>query len=90
MKLLLAQEHGALGALIYSDPYDDGWRQGDKYPQGPWRPDTGVQRGSVGQLMQFPGDPTTPGVASTPTLSPSLRIPAVRCRASTRCLGLTV
>src|SRR5262249_24899380 len=46
VKALVAQEHGAAGLIIYSDPYDDGWHRGDKYPQGPWRPDTGVQRGS--------------------------------------------
>ncbi len=68
VKALVAQEHGAAGLLIYSDPYDDGWRKGDKYPQGPWRPDTGVQRGSVGFIFNFPGDPTTPGLASVPSL----------------------
>ena len=47
--------------IIYSDPADDGWRRGDKYPDGPWRPDTGVQRGSMGYMFEFPGDPTTPG-----------------------------
>src|SRR5580704_12185302 len=59
VKALVAQEHGAAGVLIYSDPADDGWRRGDKYPDGPWRPDTGVQRGSIGYMFQFPGDPTT-------------------------------
>jgi len=75
VKVFVAQEHGAAGVLIYSDPYDDGWRRGDKYPQGPWRPDTGVQRGSVGYMFQFPGDPTTPGIASTPDLPDSKRTP---------------
>jgi N-acetylated-alpha-linked acidic dipeptidase len=75
VKVLLAQEHGAAGVLIYSDPYDDGWRRGDKYPKGPWRPDTGVQRGSVGLLMEFPGDPTTPGIASVPSLPDAQRTP---------------
>ncbi len=74
VKVLLAQEHGAAGVLIYSDPYDDGWRQGDKYPKGPWRPDTGVQRGSIGLLVEFPGDPTTPGIPSVPDLPDSKRI----------------
>jgi len=60
--------------IIYSDPADDGWRRGDKYPDGPWRPDTGVQRGSIGYMFEFPGDPTTPGVASTPSLPDSQRI----------------
>jgi N-acetylated-alpha-linked acidic dipeptidase len=81
VKVLLAQEHGAAGVLIYSDPYDDGWRQGDKYPQGPWRPDTGVQRGSVGLLPEFPGDPTTPGIASVPDLPESKRTPPEQSKA---------
>jgi len=42
-----------VGVIIYSDPFDDGWRRGDKYPDGPWRPDTGVQRGSVGYMFEF-------------------------------------
>jgi len=75
VKAFVAQEHGAAGVLIYSDPADDGWRHGDKYPQGPWRPDTGVQRGSVGYMFQFPGDPTTPGIASVPSLPDSKRVP---------------
>ncbi len=62
VKEFIAQEHGAAGVIIYSDPFDDGWRRGDKYPDGPWRPDTGVQRGSVGYMFEFPGDPTTPGI----------------------------
>ena len=73
VKAFVAQEHGAAGVLIYSDPADDGWRHGDKYPQGPWRPDTGVQRGSIGYMFQFPGDPTTPGIASLPSLPDSKR-----------------
>ncbi len=74
VKEFIAQEHGAVGVLIYSDPFDDGWRRGDKYPDGPWRPDTGVQRGSVGYMFEFPGDPTTPGIASVPSLPESKRI----------------
>jgi len=74
VKAFVAQEHHAAGVIIYSDPFDDGWRRGDKYPDGPWRPDTGVQRGSIGYMFQFPGDPTTPGVASLPSLPESKRI----------------
>ncbi len=66
VKVLLAQEHGAAGVILYSDPSDDGWRRGDKYPAGPWRPDTAVQRGSAGYMFEFAGDPTTPGFASLP------------------------
>jgi N-acetylated-alpha-linked acidic dipeptidase len=75
VKAFIAQEHGAAGVIIYSDPYDDGWRRGDKYPNGPWRPDTAVQRGSIGYMFEFPGDPTTPGVASLPSLPDSQRVP---------------
>jgi N-acetylated-alpha-linked acidic dipeptidase len=74
VKVFVAQEHGAAGVIIYSDPADDGWRRGDKYPDGPWRPDTAVQRGSTGYMFEFPGDPTTPGVASLPSLPDSQRI----------------
>jgi N-acetylated-alpha-linked acidic dipeptidase len=74
VKVFVAQERGAAGVIIYSDPAEDGWRKGDKYPEGPWRPDTGVQRGSVGYMFEFPGDPTTPGVASIVSLPDSQRI----------------
>ena len=50
VKVYLAQQRGAAGVIIYSDPADDGYFQGDKYPRGPWRPDSGVQRGSVQYL----------------------------------------
>ncbi len=51
VKVYLAEQHGAVGVLIYSDPQDDGYYKGDPYPIGPWRPDTGVQRGSVQYLF---------------------------------------
>jgi N-acetylated-alpha-linked acidic dipeptidase len=66
LKPKLAQQHGAVGCLIYSDPKEDGYAQGDVYPQGGWRPAQGVQRGSVADMQQYPGDPLTPGVGSTP------------------------
>jgi N-acetylated-alpha-linked acidic dipeptidase len=75
VKAFVAQEHGAAGVIIYSDPADDGWKRGDKYPQGPWRPDTGVQRGSVGYMFQFSGDPTSPGVAAVADLADGKRTP---------------
>ena len=74
VKVYIAQQRGAAGVLIYSDPQDDGYFKGDAYPNGPWRPDTGVQRGSVQFLFQYPGDPETPGVASTLDLPDSARI----------------
>lgn len=75
VKAYVAQEHGAAGVIIYCDPADDGWKKGDKYPKGPWRPDTSVQRGSIGYMFEFPGDPTTPGMASVPSLPESKRVP---------------
>jgi N-acetylated-alpha-linked acidic dipeptidase len=75
VKAFVAQERGAAGVLIYSDPADDGWKRGDKYPQGPWHPDSGVQRGSIGYMFEYSGDPTTPGIASVPGLPESKRTP---------------
>lgn len=75
VKVYIAQQRGAAGVLIYSDPYDDGYFQGDVYPKGPYRPDTGVQRGAVQFLFKYPGDATTPGIASTPELAESQRLP---------------
>jgi N-acetylated-alpha-linked acidic dipeptidase len=74
VKAFVAQERGAAGVIIYSDPKDDGYYRGDAYPKGPWRPASGVQRGSIGYMFQFAGDPTTPGVASTPSLPDSKRV----------------
>jgi N-acetylated-alpha-linked acidic dipeptidase len=74
VKVYIAEQRGAAGVLIYSDPQDDGYFKGDAYPNGPWRPDTGVQRGSVQYLFKYPGDPETPGVASTPDLPDSSRV----------------
>ena len=76
VKVYIAEQRGAVGVLIYSDPQDDGYYKGDSYPNGPWRPETGVQRGSVQYLFKYPGDPQTPGVASTPDLPDSARLPA--------------
>jgi N-acetylated-alpha-linked acidic dipeptidase len=73
VKVYIAEQRGAAGVLLYSDPQDDGYVQGDAYPLGPWRPETGVQRGSVQYLFKYPGDPETPGVASTVDLPDSAR-----------------
>ncbi len=74
VKVYIAEQRGAAGVLIYSDPQDDGYFKGDAYPEGPWRPDSGVQRGSVQYLFKYPGDPETPGVASTPDLPDAQRV----------------
>jgi N-acetylated-alpha-linked acidic dipeptidase len=64
VKPKVAYEHGAVACLIYSDPKDDGYYAGDTYPQGPFRPKDGVQRGSVMEIALYPGDPLSPGWAS--------------------------
>ncbi|MBK7393534.1 MAG: M28 family metallopeptidase [Chloracidobacterium sp.] len=65
IKPKVAAEHGAIGCLIYSDPKNDGFYQGDTYPKGPWRSENGVQRGSVMDMPLHPGDPLTKGIGAT-------------------------
>ena len=65
IKPKVAQEHGAIGCIIYSDPKDDGYVQGDVYPKGAFKNEYGVQRGSVMDMVIYPGDPLTPGVGAT-------------------------
>ena len=65
VKPKVAAEHGAIGCIIYSDPRDNGYEQGDVYPDGPFRPKEAVERGSVLDMMTAPGDPLTPGVGAT-------------------------
>jgi N-acetylated-alpha-linked acidic dipeptidase len=74
VKSFVAEEHGAAGVIIYSDPIDDGYFKGDVYPKGPYRPETSVQRGSIQYMFKYPGDPTTPGFASTVDLPEAKRI----------------
>ena len=64
IKPKVAAEHGAVGCIIYSDPRDDGFFEGQYFPEGPFRPQDGVQRGSV-MDTDYPGDPLTPGVGAT-------------------------
>ena len=64
IKPKVAAEHGAIACLIYSDPHEDGYFEGDVYPKGPMRPAQGVQRGSVLDMPLYPGDPLSPGWAS--------------------------
>lgn len=65
IKPKVAQEHGAIGCLIYSDPKEEGYYQGPVYPVGPFRSAQGAQRGAVMDLPVRPGDPITPGVGAT-------------------------
>ncbi|HZQ90766.1 MAG TPA: M28 family metallopeptidase [Terriglobales bacterium] len=74
VKSYIAQERGAAGVLLYSDPFDDGYVRGDVYPRGPWRPSSAVQRGSIQFAFEYAGDPTTPGIAAVPSLPDAQRI----------------
>jgi N-acetylated-alpha-linked acidic dipeptidase len=65
LKPKLAQEHGAVGCIIYSDPANDGYAVDDTYPNGPMRPPRGIQRGSVADMTLYSGDPLTPDVGAT-------------------------
>ena len=65
LKPKLAQDHGAVGTIIYSDPRDDGYSVEEVYPKGPMRPPQGLQRGSVADMTLYAGDPLTPGWGAT-------------------------
>ena len=65
IKPKVAAEHGAVGCIIYSDPHEDGYFQGDVYPRGPWRSQDGAQRGSVADISLYSGDPLTPLIGAT-------------------------
>jgi len=66
IKPKVAAEHGAIGCIIYSDPHEDGYAQGDVYPDGPFRGWGTIQRGSVMDMPRYPGDPSTPDRPSKP------------------------
>ena len=65
IKPKVAAERGAIGCIIYSDPRDDGYFEGDVYPKGAFRSDHSAQRGSVADMPMYPGDPLTPGIGAT-------------------------
>ncbi len=81
IKPKVAAEHGAVGCIIYSDPREDGYFQGDVFPAGAWRPRDGAQRGSVMDMPIYPGDPLTPGVGATPGAK---RLPLSEAKTITR------
>jgi N-acetylated-alpha-linked acidic dipeptidase len=87
IKPKLAAEHGAIGTLIYSDPRDDGFFQGEPYPKGPMRPPSGAQRGSVMDMPVYPGDPQTPGVGATPD---AIKIPLNEVTTLTKILVMPI
>ena len=63
-KALTAERRGAAAMIIYSDPAEDGYKKGAVFPDGPWGPETHLQRGSITYDFIVPGDPLTPGWAS--------------------------
>jgi N-acetylated-alpha-linked acidic dipeptidase len=81
IKPKVAAEHGAVGCIIYSDPREDGYFQGEVFPHGPWRPPDGVQRGSVMDMPLYPGDPLTPGTGATANAK---RLPLAEARTITK------
>jgi N-acetylated-alpha-linked acidic dipeptidase len=78
VKPKVAAEHGALGCIIYSDPRDDGYFEGDIFPQGPMRPPQGVQRGSVLDTSLGAGDPSTPALADGDLNPPRLPVSEIK------------
>lgn len=77
VKAMIAQEKGMIGLILYSDPADDGYTKGTTFPDGPWRPKSGVQRGSVQFLSICPGDPRRKACSSDPNYNYTKGIPAI-------------
>lgn len=78
VKPKVAAEHGAIGCIIYSDPRDDGYFQGDVFPKGPMRPPQGVQRGSVLDISMGAGDPSTPALGDGDLNPPRLPVSDIK------------
>jgi N-acetylated-alpha-linked acidic dipeptidase len=89
IKVKVAAQHGAIACLIYSDPHEDGYFEGDTYPKGPMRPWEGVQRGSVLDMPLYPGDPLSPGWASEKGSRRLVRRRAAHPRTANRAAGST-
>jgi N-acetylated-alpha-linked acidic dipeptidase len=71
VKAKLAEQHGAAGLILYSDPEDDGFTNGSVFPDGPWRPLAGIQRGSILYTQIRPGDPLAPDNPAAKRLTPA-------------------
>lgn len=84
-KALTAQREGAAAILIYSDPAEDGYKQGKVFPNGPWGPESHIQRGAITYDFIVPGDPLTPGWASLPGAK---RIPVKDARSLPKIMAL--
>ncbi|HYG99925.1 MAG TPA: M28 family metallopeptidase [Terriglobales bacterium] len=84
-KALTAQQNGAAAILIYSDPQEDGFKKGAVFPEGPWGPESHIQRGAITYDFIVPGDPLTPGWASVPGAK---QIPAEKSETIPRIVAL--
>jgi len=84
-KALTAEREGAAALLIYSDPAEDGYTQGKVFPDGPWGPESHIQRGAITYDYIVPGDPTTPGWASLPG---ARRVPLAEARSLPKLIAL--
>ncbi len=84
-KALTAEREGAAALLIYSDPMEDGFARGKVFPDGPWGPESHIQRGAITYDYIVPGDPTTPGWASVPSAK---HIPVEEARSLPKIMGL--
>lgn len=76
-KALIAQQRGVKALLIYSDPQEDGYRKGLTVSDGPYGPESHIQRGALTYDFIVPGDPLTPGWAS---VAGARRIPVAEAR----------
>lgn len=84
-KALTAEREGAAAMLVYSDPAEDGYTKGKVFPDGPWGPESHIQRGAITYDFIVPGDPLTPGWASVPGAK---RIPATEARSLPKIMAL--
>ncbi|MFZ3332748.1 MAG: PA domain-containing protein, partial [Candidatus Acidiferrales bacterium] len=84
-KAYTAEKLGAAAILIYSDPAEDGYTKGAVYPDGPWGPESHIQRGAITYDFLEPGDPQTPGYASVPGAP---RIPIEQAKTLPKIMGV--
>lgn len=84
-KALTAEREGAAAMLVYSDPAEDGYKRGKVFPDGPWGPESHIQRGAITYDFIVPGDPTTPGWAS---VAGAKHIPAAEARSLPKIMAL--
>ncbi|TFV97768.1 M28 family peptidase [Algoriphagus kandeliae] len=69
-KAKFAEQHGAIGLIVYTDPKDNGFTKGEVYPNGPYYNETTIQRGSM-LTLDWTGDPLTPYEPALPLDDPN-------------------